>query len=73
MSTIKGGSEMPRQKNAAEQTEFSCCFKIPREVYQQLRMLSVKTTLSMQELYRRAATEYAEREMQQQATATTAR
>lgn len=57
---------MPRVKNAAEQQEFSCCFKIPREAYQQIRLLSAQTTLGMKELYRRAVIEYAERSTQQQ-------
>jgi hypothetical protein len=57
---------MPRQKDASQQEVFHVSFVLPRDVYQQFRLLSAKTTIGMRELYRRACEEYAKQQMQQQ-------
>jgi len=56
---------MPRISDSSQKEELHCNFMIPRDVYQQFRILSAQRSLSMKELYRRACKEYVEREMQQ--------
>jgi hypothetical protein len=55
---------MPRQKDASQQEVFHVSFVLPRDVYQQFRLLSAKTTIGMRELYRRACEEYAKQQIQ---------
>ena len=55
---------MSRRIESDDQQEFHCCFKIPREAYQELRIISAKSTIGMKELYRRAVIEYAKKQTQ---------
>ncbi len=57
---------MPRVSDSSQKEELHCNFMIPREVYRKFRILSAEKALTMKELYRRAASEFVEREMQQQ-------
>ena len=55
---------MPRLKDASKQKEFCVSFILPRDVYQQFRLISAKTTVGMRELYKRACEEYAAKQQQ---------
>jgi hypothetical protein len=56
--------KMPRQSDASQQEVFHVSFTLPRDVYQQFRLISAKTTVGMRELYKRACEEYAAKQQQ---------
>jgi hypothetical protein len=57
---------MPRQKDASQQEVFHVSFVLSRDVYQQFRLMSAKTTIGMRELYKRACEDYVKQQIQQQ-------
>jgi hypothetical protein len=52
---------MPRKK-FPEGEVFHCNFPIPKDVYRKFRLLAAEKTVSLSELYRRAAEDFVKRE-----------